>query len=249
MKGVILPALLLVAWEAASHSGAVDRRLLPPLEQVLSAGDEVTGLRHIGGDLLASLQRDLAGFAAGTLCGLVFGTALGRSRLAAALLEPSFDVFKQIAIFAWVPLISMWFGAGELAKVVFVALAAFTPVVLNTAQGVRAAPSHLIEVGHVLCLGRVQMIRRVYLPAAMPAVLTGVHLALIYAWLATVGAEYFMTTGPGIGGLIIEGRDRFAMDLVMLGLLLLGLIGFGLNRIAEFAEHCLLRWRSGSQNA
>jgi sulfonate transport system permease protein len=87
------------------------------------------------------------------------------------------------------------------------------------------------------------MLRRVYLPAALPSILTGVHLALIYAWLATIGAEYFMTTGPGIGGLIIEGRDRFAMDLVMLGVLLLGLIGFALNCIAEFAEHRLLRWR------
>jgi len=239
----VLPALLLAAWEAASRSGAVDPHLLPSLEQVLAAGDQVTGLRHVSGDLLASLQRDLTGFAIGTLFGLVFGTALGRSRLAAALLEPSFNVFKQIAIFAWVPLISMWFGVGELAKVIFVALAAFTPVVLNTAQGVRATPPHLIEVGRVLCLSREQMIRRVYLPAALPSILTGVHLALIYAWLATIGAEYFMTTGSGIGGLIIEGRDRFAMDLVMLGVLLLGLVGFALNRVAELAENRLLRWR------
>ncbi|HKM64810.1 MAG TPA: ABC transporter permease [Acidisphaera sp.] len=243
MRGLVLPVLVLAAWEAASHCGLVDPRLLPPLERVLSAGDDVTGLRHVGGDLIASLRRDLAGFGLGTLCGLVFGALLGRSRMARALLGPSFDVFKQIAVFAWIPLISMWCGAGEAAKVVFVALTAFTPVVLNTAQGARSTPPALIEVGRLLRFTRAQMVWRVYLPAALPAILTGVHLALIYAWLATIGAEYFMTTGPGIGGLIIEGRDRFAMDLVMLGVLLLGVVGYALNRIAEAAEYRLLRWR------
>lgn len=243
MKGLVLPVLLLAAWEAVSHCGLIDPRLLPPLERVLSAGDDVTGLRHVGGDLIASLRRDLAGFGLGTLCGLTVGAVLGRSRMARALLGPSFDVFKQIAVFAWIPLISMWCGAGEGAKVVFVALTAFTPVVLNTAQGARATPPALIEVGRLLRFTRAQMVWRVYLPSALPAILTGVHLALIYAWLATIGAEYFMTTGPGIGGLIIEGRDRFAMDLVMLGVLLLGMVGYALNRITEAAEHRLLRWR------
>jgi sulfonate transport system permease protein len=243
MRGLVLPVLLLVAWEAASHFGLIDPRLLPPIERVLSAGDDVTGLRHVGGDLIASLQRDLAGFGIGTLCGLVVGALIGRSRVAAALLTPSFDVFKQVAVFAWIPLISMWFGAGEAAKVVFVALTAFTPVVLNTAQGARAAPPALIEVGRLLRFTHAQMLRRVYLPAALPAIMTGVHLALIFSWLATIGAEYFMTTGPGIGGLIIEGRDRFAMDLVLLGVLLLGVVGYALNRVAEAAERRLLRWR------
>jgi sulfonate transport system permease protein len=243
LRGLVLPVLLLAGWEAASRGGLVDPRLLPPIEQVLTAGDQVTGLRHIWGDLGASLYRNLAGFAVATLAGVAFGTLLGRSRLAAALFQPSFDAFRQIAAFAWIPLIAMWCGAGEGAKVAFVAVAAFPPVVLNTAEGVRNAPPALVEVAHALCLTRLQMLRRVHLPAALPSVLTGIHLALIYAWLATIGAEYFMATGPGIGGLIIEGRDRFAMDLVMLGILLLGLIGFVLNRIAEAVEHRLLRWR------
>lgn len=243
MKGLVLPAIVLLAWEAASHAGLVDPRILPPIEQVIEAGRLVAGQRDVWTDLAASLARDLSGFVIGALAGLIVGFALGRFRICAALFQPSFDVVKQIALFAWIPLISMWFGTGETAKVVFVALAAFVPAVLNTAEGVRSTPDWQIEVGRSLCLTRWQVMRRIYLPAALPSILTGVHLALIYSWLATIGAEYFMTMGPGLGGLIIEGRDRFAMDLVMLGVVLLGLIGFALNRIAELAEHRLLRWR------
>ena len=243
MKGLVLPAVVLLAWEAASHAGVVDPRILPPIESVLRAGRLIAGQRDVWGDVGASLARDLSGFAIGAMAGLIVGFVLGRFRICASLFQPLFDVVKQIALFAWIPLISMWFGTGEMAKVVFVALGAFVPMMLNAAEGVRSAPDWQIEVGRTLCLTRWQMTRRIYLPASVPSILTGTHLALIYSWLATIGAEYFMTTGPGLGGLIIEGRDRFAMDLVMLGVVLLGLIGFALNGIAELAEHRLLRWR------
>jgi sulfonate transport system permease protein len=84
----------------------------------------------------------------------------------------------------------------------------------------------------------------VFLPSAIPSVVTGIHLALIFSWLATVGAEYFMTVGPGIGGLITEGRERFHMDLVMLGVLVLGTVGWLLNKLATLAETRLVRWRA-----
>jgi sulfonate transport system permease protein len=78
----------------------------------------------------------------------------------------------------------------------------------------RGASRQLVEVGAMLTFTRAQLIARVFLPSALPSVLTGIHLALIFSWLATVGAEYFMTAGSGIGGLITEGRERFQMDLV-----------------------------------
>lgn len=95
----------------------------------------------------------------------------------------------------------------------------------------------------MLRFSRVQLVRRVFLPAAAPSILTGIHLALIYSWLATVAAEYFMTAGPGIGGLIIAGRERFQMEFVMLGVVILGLVGFALNHGASALESGALRWR------
>ena len=108
-----------------------------------------------------------------------------------------------------------------------------------------SAPPQILEVARSLCLSRSQTLRRVYLPAAVPSILTGIHLGLIYTWLATVAAEYFMTVGPGLGGMIIAGRERFDMDLVMLGVVILGAVGYGLNRLAQWAEEYLLRWRDG----
>jgi sulfonate transport system permease protein len=243
LRGAVLPLLLLTGWQAASASGLVDARILPPLEAVAATALREVAEGRLAADLAASLARDLAGLTIGATAGLALGTLLGLSRVADRLLGPSFDALKQIAIFAWIPLISMWFGVGEAAKVVFVAVAAFTPVVVNTCEGVRGAARQLVEVGAILTFTKPQLVARVFLPSALPSVLTGLHLALIFSWLATVGAEYFMSVGPGIGGLIVEGRERFQMDLVLLGVLVLGLVGWGLNRLAALAESRLVRWR------
>jgi sulfonate transport system permease protein len=243
VRGLTIPALLLLVWEIASRTEIVNPRILPPVEEV------VARLIHelAGGELLlnlgASLARDLTGFAAGTTLGMAFGALIGLSRLADRLWGPSFNALKQIALVAWIPLISIWFGFGETAKIVFIALAAFIPVTLNTYEGVRGASDKLVEVGTALTFSRRQLFVRIFLPSALPSILTGVHLALIYSWLATVAAEYFMSVGPGIGGLIVAGRERFEMDLVMLGILVLGLTGYALNRTAAALEHRLVRWR------
>ena len=117
---------------------------------------------------------------------------MGISRLAERLLGPSFNAAKQVALFAWLPLLSVWCGTGELAKVVFVALSAFYPVVLNTCEGFGSVSRDYVEVARVFRFTRGQLIRRVMLPAAAPSIFAGMHLALIYAWLGTLGAEYFV---------------------------------------------------------
>lgn len=244
-RGITLPIGLLVLWELASHSGLVSRQFLPPLEQValvawreLASGELVTGL-------LASLRRDLLGFVIGASAGVAFGTALGLSRIASRVVAPWFHGLRQIALLAWIPLISVWFGFDDMAKVVFIALAAAIPVALNTLEGVGNAPRELVEVGEAFRFSRAQFIRKIYLPAAVPSIVTGIHLGLIYSWLATIGAEYFMAIGPGIGGLIIAGRERFEMDLVMLGMLVIGIVGFTIDRTATAIEYRLMPWKGG----
>jgi len=246
LRGMVLPALLLGAWELASHSRQLDPRILPPIERVgqTALHELVDGnlIYHLG----VSLGRDLAGFGVGTTLGIALGALLGISRLADRLVMPSFNAARQIAVLAWIPLIALWFGFGDPAKVVFIALAALTPVVVNTYEGCRSTSTELLEVGTMLRFSRWQFIRRLFLPAAMPSILTGVRLALITSWVASVAAEYFMTLGPGIGGLIIAGRERFQMDLVLLGMVLLGLVGFLMNQIASLLEGRLLRGRPGT---
>ena len=159
---------------------------------------------------MVSLRRDLTGFAIGTGLGVAVGLLLGLSRIADRIFTRWFNGLKQIALLAWIPLISIWFGFDESAKVVFVALAAAIPVILNIVEGIRLTSRKIIEVSEVFRFNRRQLIFLIYLPSAMPSILTGIHLALIYSWLATIGAEYFMAAGPGIGALAAcyQGRVR-----------------------------------------
>lgn len=242
-RGLTIPVLLLVVWEVSSRTGLVDSRFLPSLEDVFLTAKRELIDNDLIGELGVSLFRNVAGFLIGSAIGIAFATMLALSRVADALVTPTFNSLKQISLLAWIPLISIWFGFGEQAKIVFVALAAFIPVVLNTYEGMRNTPRDLIEVGQALRFTPLQRITRIFLPAALPSIATGVHLGLIYSWLATVGAEYFLAVGRGVGGLIIAGREHFDMALVMVGVIILGLVGFTLNRLAAAAEAHLLRWR------
>jgi sulfonate transport system permease protein len=245
-RGLALPALLLACWWAAFHFHWTDTVMFVPIAKVWDTALRMSASGELWRSLGASLARDLAGFVLGSLAGLALGIALGLSRLLDELVGPTLNTIKQISLFAWIPLISVWFGLGDTAKVVFLSLAAFFPVVLNTFEGIRSVPHELVEVGRVFALTRVQMLHRVVLPAALPSIFTGVHLALIYAWLATLGAEYLLTSGIGIGNLLTDGREHLWMDQVLLGIVMVGLVGYALNVIASAIETRLLRWRGSS---
>lgn len=243
LRGWVLPLALLLLWGAAIQFRWTDSPLLVSPAKVWDTALVKLGDGELWTALGASLQRDLIGLAIGASAGFLFGSALGLSRWADRLLGPSFHTVKQISLFAWLPLLSLWFGLGEPAKVAFIALASFFPMALNAFAGIRETPRELVEVARVLRFGRWQLLRHVVLPAAAPSLFTGLHLSLIYAWLATLGAEYLMVSGEGIGNLLIDGREHFWMDQVLLGVVVIGLVGFALNVLASRLEARVLAWR------
>jgi sulfonate transport system permease protein len=245
LRGWVLPLLLVAAWWAATRGTSTSPLMVQPEKVVATAWQQIaSGQVFIA--LAASLTRDVIGFAIGANAGVLLGALLGASRLAEKMIGPTFHTLKQISLFAWIPLLSVWFGLGDAAKVAFLSLAAFFPVVLNTFEGVRGVPPELLEVARVLRFTRAQTWRRVVLPAAAPSIFTGIHLGLIYAWLATLGAEYLLVSGQGIGNTMIDGREHFWMDLVLFGVIVVGLVGFVLNRIASRIEARALAWRGRS---
>jgi sulfonate transport system permease protein len=246
LRGWVLPAALLLLWWLVSHFGWSASPLVVPLGKVWHTAVEQTVSGELWIALRASLQRDLIGLIIGASAGLAFGAALGLSRWFERTVGPTFHTIKQISLFAWIPLLSVWFGLGDSAKIAFLSLAAFFPMVLNTFEGIRSVPGELIEVGRVLKLNRRQWLLRLVLPAASPSILAGFHLALIYAWLATLGAEYLLVTGKGIGNTMIDGRELFLMDLVIFGVIVVGFIGFTMSWIAGKIEQHLLAWRGRS---
>lgn len=242
LRGWVVPLALLLVWEVLTRFKLVNTLLLAAPASVIRVLAEQLREGELFPALFASLQRDLVGFAIGSSAGLVVGSAMGLSRLADKLVGPTFHAAKQVAIFAWIPLISVWF-TGEPAKIVFIALSAFYPVVVNTFEGIRSVGREHVEVARVFRFSPTQIFRKVVLPGALPSIFSGLHLALVYSWLGTLGAEYLLAPGLGIGNLMIDGREQFKMDKVLLGVIIAGAIGYGLNALSTRLETRLTRWR------
>jgi ABC-type nitrate/sulfonate/bicarbonate transport system permease component len=187
------------------------------------------------------LQRLLWGLLAGIGSGLLLGTWLGASRRAQTLVLPTFVALAQIPTLAWIPLFMLFFGIGEVLKLVVLVKAVVVPVTLHTLVGVRDAQPKLREAAATLRLPAHLLFLRLLLPAALPAFLAGVRLALATGWTSLLAVE-LLASSEGIGYLMVWGRQLFMLDLVFLCILLIGLVGALMDRGFSRLERSLLYW-------
>lgn len=237
-----LPSTLVAAWILVSVRSGHGRAWPSPAQVARTAAS----LNQDGFLWLAlgeSLLRDAAGFLAGGAVGILVGSLLGLSSLAYRIGAPTLHFLKAVAVFAWIPMLGMIFGLGEPAKIAFIAIAAFYPVALNTLEGFRSVAVSHRELARAYRLEPFQRLRKVLLPGALPSILTGAQMGLILAWLATVAVEYFMSAGPSVGGILLNGAESFRLDVVFVGIILLGGVGFALNQAAHGLGRWLLRHR------
>lgn len=242
-RGLALPLALLASWEAAAHFQLINAVLLSSPSAIARAFRAYLENGELWDNLSISLLRMACGWLSGAAVGLLLGAVIGLSRLGERLFGPVFNAFRQIAPFAWIPLISVWFGLGEGAKVAFIAVVALYPVTVNTFEGIRGTPKELLEVGKVLNFNLFQTLRRIVIPSATPAILSGLELAFLYAWLATIGAEYMLNSKGGLGALMDSAQERLEMDVVFLGVIASGAIGFAIGLATRAARRRLLAWR------
>jgi sulfonate transport system permease protein len=243
-RWAVLPLSLFIVWYVVTALGWVNTKLIVPPEKVYFAAVKAVTRDGFLGGVQASLIRDLSGFIIGSIAGILLGVALGLSRWTERIVGPTFNTLKHISLFAWLPLISTWLGTGDSAKILFIALTTFYPVAINTFEGVRSVPLTQLEVARVYTFTRWQSITRLILPAASPQILTGLHLGLIYAWMATIGAEFLLITADsGLGDTVIKGRAAFNVELIIFGMLIIGLVGAFFNFIAAHIEARVLAWR------
>ncbi|HXU93002.1 MAG TPA: ABC transporter permease [Gallionella sp.] len=243
-RGLALPLALLAVWSGVTAFEWVDIRLIVPPEKVVQAAIKYLTGKDFADALSNSLFRDLSGFAIGSLAGVLLGLLMGLSKWAERIVGPTFNTLKLISLFAWLPLISTWLGTGDSAKILFISLCAFYPVALNTFEGVRSIPRAQLDVARVYAFTRWQSITRLLVPGAAPQILTGLHLALIYAWMGTIGAEFLLVnSGPGLGDTVIKGRQAFNVELIVFGMLIIGFIGALFNHVAGRIEARALAWR------
>ncbi|MGM3175738.1 ABC transporter permease [Dickeya lacustris] len=241
--GWLLPLLLIALWQLSSHHAWLNPLLLPPPAEVIHAMWQ--GIRNglLPDALWHSLRRALQGGALGACAGLLVGLLLGVNRLADALFTPTLTLLRQIALFAWLPLITAWVGNDEPGKVTFIALVAFFPMLVACHQGVRQRSQDLHDVARVLQLPWHDRLRVLTLPDTAPALFTGLRLAMIYAWLGTIGAEYFMSSGSGIGSLMITAQQLLDMPIILSGMVLTGVTGALLDHFGQRLERRFTRWR------
>jgi len=232
---------VLAAWYLlAKHEVFPPTLLIPPqqvwltIKDLWDTGDLTT---HLGW----SLRRVGLGYTIGVTAGILVGTALGSSRKIETWFGPTLDIFKQVPVFAWAPMMILFFGIQESSKLAFIAVACFYPVLLNTCQGVRSVQKKFLEVGESFGLTRREIFRRIVVPSALPPVLTGLRQSIALAWMAVVSAE-LLGADSGIGYFMTYSRQLFQMDGVIAGFLLVGALGVVTNALFGALEKWLVPW-------
>jgi sulfonate transport system permease protein len=235
LEPVVLPLALLALWAMGAAQGWISAQVLPSPQFVIETLQDLATSGDLWQHVQASLQRVLVGFAVGSLLGLLLGTAMGLSRSTEAYVLPAFNALVQIPVLAWLPFVLLLVGIGEPLKYILIAKAAMVPVALNTLQGFRQAPDTLREVGQVYGYSRRQQVLEIILPTAIPTLFTGLRLGFTKAWLSLVVVE-LVASSEGLGYLIVYGRQLFQLDLVMAAVIVVGAIGYVIDRLFDLAE-------------
>ncbi|MGC4093149.1 MAG: ABC transporter permease subunit [Polyangiaceae bacterium] len=242
----LAPLALLLVWELSSRLGWLSARLLPAPWQVLRAG--VTALReqHLLLHLSVSSARAAVGLLVGGGLGLLLGLLTGLSRPLQLLLDGPLQMLRAVPALALVPLVILWFGLGETAKIFIVVVSVVFPVYLNTFHGVRSVDPQLTEMARVYDLRGFALYREVIFPGALPSVLVGLRFALGMSWLVIIIAETLGATS-GLGYIAANAREFMQMDMLVLSIVLWGILGKGADVLARRIEHWLLPWQPKAQ--
>ncbi|MFH0786506.1 MAG: ABC transporter permease, partial [Pseudomonadota bacterium] len=175
------------------------------------------------------------------LLGIFLGLLMGVSKTINRFFVLPFNSIRQIPIIAWIPLIILWCGIGELSKVVIIVLGAFFPVLVNTFFGITQVPKDYLEVGRIFRLSKWKMFTKIYLPSATPAIFEGLKLGLSNSWTVVVAAE-IIAASSGIGYRINDARSLMQSEVVIVGILIIGLIGLALDQLFVWGAKLLTPW-------
>jgi sulfonate transport system permease protein len=236
------PVALLVAWWAASASGALSPAVLASPQQVASAAWQLWRSGQLQSAVGVSVLRAATGLLFGVSAGLALGVITGFSRLGEELLDSPLQLLRALPFLSLVPLFMVWFGIGEEARVVLIAVATSFPMYVSTAGGVRAVDPRLVEAMRTFGLSRWALVREVVLPAAMPSLLSGLRLSMTLSVIALIAAEEINTTN-GIGFLMAQAQTYSRTDILTVCVLLYGLLGLCVDLIVRGAERLLMPWR------
>ena len=237
----LVPIGLILVWQASSQLGLLSTRILPAPTAIVQAAIQLTLSGELVTNVGISLYRSLVGFLIGGIIGFGLGLLNGVSPIAERFLDSTVQMIRNIPHLALIPLVILWFGIGDPARLFLVALGVFFPIYINTFHGIRSLDPNLLEMGKVYGLRRRELFWQIILPSALPSMLVGLRYALGIMWVTLIVAET-IAANSGIGYMAMNAREFMQTDVVVLSILLYALLGKLADSIVRGLEHWWLPW-------
>ncbi len=233
-----------LVWEVVARIGIFPDILFPPASQVLATAGRLFSRGIMQQHLISTMWRLLVGFAVAAVFGVPLGLLMARSRLVESFWVPIVSVLNPIPGLAWVPLFLLWFKLGDTAVIALVTWATFPPVVINTWTGAKTVNEIWIRAAQSMGARGTTLYRKVMVPGALPFVLTGMRIGLSRSWRAVIAAEMLSAGGAGLGWLIFEARDFVRTDVMLAGVMMIGIVGLLLEKVLfqGIEKYTVIRW-------
>jgi sulfonate transport system permease protein len=236
------PALLLFYWTVLSITGWLDPRTLPAPWTAITTGYDLIREGRLQANLAVSAWRAMTGLGFGVAIGTALALLSGLSLLGGYVIDGLVQIKRGVPILALIPFMILWLGIGETMKITLIATAVFVPVYINTHNALRAIDIRHVELAETIGLTRWQFIRHVVIPGSLPGFLTGLRFGVTSSWLALVVVEQLNATS-GIGYMVTLARNYAQTDVMLVGLVVYALLGFGSDALVRQIERHVLSWR------
>lgn len=241
------PVAVIAIWSLASVTGALDPRILPSPWEVVETAAHLWSSGTLLGDVQTSLWRAARGFALGLTIGVGLALLSGLSRWGEAFIDGTVQIQRSIPVLGMIPLFILWLGIGESFKISIIAIAVYIPIYLNLQAGLIGIDSRYVELAEVLGQSRLQFIRHVVIPGALPGFFVGLRLAVTASWLGLVVLEQINATS-GLGYMMFQAQNYGRTDIIAVGLLIYGGFGYISDLVVRTIERRLLSWRRSLSN-
>jgi len=231
-------------WELVARLGIFPKRLFPTLEEVAETFVRLTAQGILPHHVIETVMRLVAGFALAALVGIAIGVMMGRSRRAEDIFLPLVSICAPIPGIAYAPLFLLWFGLGDFSTILLVGFVSAFPIIFNTWTGVKAVKEIWVRAAHSMGADDRRLFRKVILPGALPYMLTGLRLGLAQAWRILVGVEILAAVPWGLGWMIFGAREFLNTDVMLAGIVAIGIIGFILEKFVfeRLEQYTVVRW-------
>lgn len=240
-RKLVSPVLFILAWWVVSVAGWMPEWFLPSPVKVFGALYEMMASGELFHHTAVSMYRAMIGYVLAAFIGIGLGLLIAWSLYMEDFFDPIIELLRPLSTFALVPVFFLWFGIGDLSKVMIIFKSCFFPIVLNTIAGIKGVDKKLVKAAQSLGADGRQLWLRVLIPAALPMIITGLRISTAMSMMALVGVE-MISSESGLGFLVIDAQRIFETDRMFAGIIMLSIIGFSLDRLARMAQNRLVSW-------